>query len=167
MQRTTIYACSLERAFKAPMLGDVRRVHTGLGPMPALTHCTDDADWGLVGSTKRVHMAPTFGFGGGYASMDRVVAREENVRWQIEVSDFQSWMLGFTRFVGEWETREIAPNQVEITYTYTLHADAPWLAPLQWAFAHTFWRVYMGQVLENVRQIAMDGAPFPHDRGGA
>jgi hypothetical protein len=164
VRRTTVYHCSLERAFKAPILGDVRQIHTGFGPMPAVTHCTDDADWGAVGSAKRVHMAPTLGFGGGFASMDRVLARVENERWTIEVSGFQGWMLGFTRFVGDWETRALAPGEVEIVYTYTLHAGAPWLAPLQWLFAHTFWWVYMGRVLENVRRLAESNGAFPHDR---
>lgn len=162
VQRTATYRCSLERAFKAPMLGDIRRVHTGLGPMPRVTHTTDDADWGRVGSRKRVFMGPTLGFAGGYASMDEVVERVEGVRWVIQVSDLQQWMFGFTRFVGTWETAERAPGEVAITYTYALHAGAPWLGPVQWVFSHTFWRIYMGQVLENVRKIAEGDEPFAH-----
>ena len=38
----TIYHCSLERAFKTPMLCDVSKVHTGFGIMPKVTHCTED-----------------------------------------------------------------------------------------------------------------------------
>lgn len=160
--RTATYRCSLERAFKAPMLGDIRRVHTGFGPMPRVTHTTDDADWGAVGSRKRVYMAPTLGFGGGFASLDAVLERVEGVRWTIQVSELQMWMLGFTRFVGTWETTERAPGAVAITYTYALHAGAPWLAPAQWLFGKTFWWVYMGRVLENVRTIAEGDAPFAH-----
>jgi 2-succinyl-5-enolpyruvyl-6-hydroxy-3-cyclohexene-1-carboxylate synthase len=33
----TIYHCSLERAFKTPMLCDVSKVHTGYGIMPKVT----------------------------------------------------------------------------------------------------------------------------------
>lgn len=162
VQRTTIFRCSLERAFQSPMLGDIRQVHTGFGPMPRVTHCTDDTGWARVGSTKHVHMAPTLGFAGGFASIDRVVERVENVRWTIEVSEFQQWMFGFNRFVGEWETRHRAPNEIEVVYTYTLHGGAAWLAPVQWLFAHTFWWIYMGRVLENVRKIAYANEPFAH-----
>lgn len=42
---TTIYNCSLERAFKTPMLCDVSKVHTGFGIMPKVTHCTNDENW--------------------------------------------------------------------------------------------------------------------------
>jgi hypothetical protein len=33
----TIFNCSLERAFKTPMLCDVSKVHTGFGVMPKVT----------------------------------------------------------------------------------------------------------------------------------
>jgi hypothetical protein len=39
VKETTIFNCSLERAFKTPMLCDVSKVHTGYGLMPAVTHC--------------------------------------------------------------------------------------------------------------------------------
>jgi hypothetical protein len=160
VRRTTVFECSLERAFKAPMLCDVTKVHTGFGLMPRVTHCTDDSTWGTVGGSKRIFMAPAFGFPGGEASMDRVLERIENERWVIEVSDFRGWMLGFTRFVGEWQTAELVPGTVQVVYTYTLHAGAPLLAPLQWLFAKTFWWVYMGRVLENVRALASGSEPF-------
>lgn len=39
---SAIFECSLERAFKTPMLCDVTKVHTGYGFMPRVTHCIDD-----------------------------------------------------------------------------------------------------------------------------
>ena len=160
VRRVTIYRCPLERAFRAPMLGELTHVHTGFGLMPRVTHCTEDTGWAAIGSSKKVFMAQNLGFGGGYASMDRVLERVENQRWAIEVSDFHGWMLGFTRFVGEWETREVAPGEVEVRYTYTLYGDSPWFAPARWLFAHTFWRLYMGRVLDNVRKIAYNDGPY-------
>lgn len=160
---STIFRCSLERAFKTPMLCDVSKVHTGFGPMPRVTHCTDDADWGRVGAKKRVFAARSWTFPGGEVSSDRVLERVENERWRIEVADFRTWMLGFTRFVGEWKTTALGPDEVRVDYTYTLHADATWLAPLQWLFARVFWPVYMRRVLENVRKMAYAGEPYQFD----
>ena len=51
---TTIYQCSLERAFKTPMLCDVSKVHTGFGIMPKVTHCMGDDNWGQPGYGKKV-----------------------------------------------------------------------------------------------------------------
>ena len=45
---STIYKCSLERAFKTPMLCDVTKVHTGYCLTPKVTHTTNDENWGKV-----------------------------------------------------------------------------------------------------------------------
>lgn len=49
---SSIYECSLERAFKTPMLCDITKVHTGFGFTPKVTHTTNDENWGKVGSSK-------------------------------------------------------------------------------------------------------------------
>ena len=57
---TAIYNCSLERAFKTPILCDVSKVHTGFGIMPKVTHCTEDENWGKPGFDKKVYAAKSF-----------------------------------------------------------------------------------------------------------
>ena len=157
---TTTYNCSLERAFKAPMLCDVSKVHSGYGIMPKVTHCTDDEHWGQPGFSKKVFVAKSLSQKGGWASVDKVIERIENKYWKIEVSDFKSWMLGFSRFEGEWKTTELEPNKILVEYSYTLHSDIALLYPLNWLFAKTFWKTYMKQVLENVRQLAYNNEPY-------
>lgn len=156
----TIYNCSLERAFKTPMLCDISKVHTGYGVMPKVTHCTEDESWGVPGSDKKIFVSKSLTQKGGWASVDRVIERKENVYWKIEVGDFQSWMLGFSKFTGEWKTTELEPNKIEIEYTYTLHSDVALLYPLNWIFTKTFWRIYMKRVLENIRQMTIDKEPY-------
>ena len=95
--------------------------------------------------------------------MDKVIERIENKYWKIEVSNFQSWMLGFSKFVGEWATTEMEPNKILIQYTYTLHSDGTLLYPLNWLFAKTFWRVYMKRVLENIRKMTADQEPYQYE----
>lgn len=159
----TIYHCPLERAFKAPMLCDISKVHTGFGIMPKITHCTEDEHWGQPGSSKKVFAAPSLTFRGGEASTDHVLERIENKYWKIEVRDFKSWMLGFTKFTGEWATTELEPGKIQIDYTYTLHAATPLLYPLNWLFAKTFWKIYMRRVLGNVRKLAEGNAQYLYD----
>ncbi len=103
----TTYNCSLERAFKTPMLCDVAKVHTGYGIMPKVTHCTEDENWGKPDYSKKVFVAKSHTYRGGEASTDKVLERIENKYWKIEVSNFKSWMLGFSKFVGEWKTTEL------------------------------------------------------------
>lgn len=160
---SSIYNCSLERAFKTPMLCDVSKVHAGYGIMPRITHTTDDEHWGKPGFSKRVFAAGSLTQKGGFISVDKVVERVENKYWKIEVSDFQSWMLGFSKFTGEWQTTEIEKNKIQIEYTYTLHSNTALLYPLNWLFAKTFWKAYMKRVLENIRQLAYSSEPYLYD----
>ncbi len=157
---TTIYNCSLERAFKTPMLCDVAKVHTGFLVMPKVTHTTDDKDWGKPGSSKKIFVAKSLTQPGGWGSVDKVIERVENKYWKIEVSDFKGWMLGFSKFVGEWQTTELEPNKILIEYTYTMHSDIALFYPLNWLFTKTFWRVYMKRVLENIRKMAYKNEPY-------
>lgn len=158
----TIYNCSLERAFKTPMLCDISKVHTGFGIMPKVTHCTEDKDWGKPGGIKKVFVAKSLTYKGGEASTDKVIERIENKYWKIEVSDFKSPMLGFSKFVGEWNTTEIEPNKILIEYTYTMHSDSALLYPLNWLFTKIFWRIYMKRVLENIRKLAYGNEPYQY-----
>lgn len=160
---SNIYHCSLERAFKSPMLCDITKVHTGYGVMPRVTHCTDDKNWGQPGATKKVFVAKSMTQKGGFASVDKVIKRIENKYWKIEVSDFQAWMLGFYKFTGEWQTTELEKDRILIEYTYTLYSNNPLLYPLSWLFATTFWNIYMKRVLENIRQLTIDKAPYQYD----
>ena len=157
---TTIFNTTLQRAFKTPMLCDVSKVHTGYGIMPKVTHCTNDEHWGQPGFSKKIFVAKSFSQKGGWASVDKVIERIENKYWKIEVGEFQSWMLGFSKFVGEWQTTEIEKDKILVEYTYTLHSNLILLYPLNWLFAKIFWKTYMKRVLENVRQIAYKNEPY-------
>jgi hypothetical protein len=139
----TIYHCSLDRAFKTPILCDVSKVHTGFGLMPKITHCTEDENWGKPGFSKKIFAAGSLVSKAGEVSTDKVIERIENRYWKIEVANFKAWMLGFSRFVGEWQTTELEPNKILIEYTYTLHSDYVLLYPLNWLFAQIYWRIYM------------------------
>ena len=156
----TIYNCSLERAFKTPMLCDVSKVHTGFGIMPKVTHCSEDENWGKPGFCKKVYAAKSLTQKGGWASVDKVIERRENEYWKIEVSQFQAWMLGFTKFVGEYETKELEPNKIEVIYTYNMHSESPIFYPLNWLFTNTFWKIYMKQVIANIRKMIAENEPY-------
>lgn len=131
--------------------------------MPKVTHCTDDENWGKSGSVKKVFVAKSLTQKGGFASVDKVIERVENAYWKIEVSDFQAWMLGFYKFVGEWKTTEIEPNKIQIDYTYTLHSNGVLLYPFNWIFTKLFWRTYMKHVLRNIRKMADNKEPYLYE----
>lgn len=159
---TAIYHCSLERAFKTPMLVDVAKVHTGFGLMPKITYCTEDSHWGQIGSSKKVYAAASLTQKGGYVSEDHVLERVENKYWRIKVNNFQSWMLGFYEFEGVWKTSMLQNQQIRIDYTYILRAKGLALIPLQWFFAKIFWKAYMKKVLMNIEHLIDQNEPYKY-----
>lgn len=155
-----IYHCPLEQAFKTPMLCDIAKVHTGFLISPRITHCTNDEHWGQPGYAKNVYAAKSLTQKGGLFSTDKVIERIENQYWKIEVGEFKTWSMGFTKFVGEWTTTKTSENAVLVTYTYTLHANQPLLYPFNWLFTKIFWRVYMHRVLNNIQQMIASNEPY-------
>ena len=129
---STIYKCSLERAFKTPMLCDVSKIHTGFGIMPKVTHTTDHKDWGKPGSCKKVYVAKSITQKGGFASVDNLIERKENQYWIIQVDNFQSWMLSFYKFVGRWEMKkyELTTHTVYILTIFYFSLFVGFLAKL-------------------------------------
>ncbi len=158
----TLYSCSLERAFKTPMLCDVSKVHTGFGMMPKVTHCTNDESWGKPGGSRKIHIAKNISFKGGESSLDTVIERIENKYWKIEVTDFKFGAMGFKKFVGEWAVMELEPNKVQVTYSYTMHSKYGILFPAHWLLTKTFWRTYMKRVLRIIHGLAQSNEPYKH-----
>ena len=157
---SNIYNCSLERAFKNPMLCDITKVHTGYGFTPKVTHTTEDDEWGKMGSTKKIFVAKSILQKGGFASVDKVLERVENKYWKIQVDEFQSWMAGFYKFIGEWKTTQIEEGRVLVEYDYSLYANKPQFYLINWLFAKLFWKKYMKRVLNNIEVMAYNKEPY-------
>lgn len=157
---TDILNCDLTHAFKTPMLCDVTQIHTGYGLMPRITHVEDDENWGQIGSSKRIFAAKSFSQPGGFVSMDHIVDRIENKKWHIRVDTFQSWMLGFYKFEGLWETQEISQSEIQIKYIYYLYGKGLLWIPFQWLFARLFWKKYMKHVFQNVAMLINNHIPL-------
>ena len=158
-----IFHCSLERAFKSPMLCDVTKVHSGWLMMPKVTHCEGDATWGRTNGSRRVFIQGNFFYKGGEAALDTVLERTENRYWKIEISNLRYFLFGITRLQGEWATKEIEKERIEVTYSYTLFSNEWALYPLHWFIVKVIWRRYMRHVMENVRVLAYSSATYTHD----
>lgn len=163
LKTSSIFNCSLERAFKTPMLCDITKVHTGFLFSPKVTHTTNHENWGKVGFSKKVFAVPSLLNKKAYIFDDKVLERIENKYWKIEVSNFQNYMFGFTKFIGIWETTEIEANKIQVDYSYELHADNFIFYPLNWLFAKLFWKVYMKRVLGNIKVMTENTEPYLFD----
>lgn len=160
---TAIFDTTLERAFKTPMLCDITKIHTGYGLTPRVTHCTEDETWGKAGGSRKVFMAKTLMFKGGESSLDKVLERKENEYWKIEISDFKTWSMGFEKFQGEWFTTPLPDDKVQVRYRYTMFSNSRIFYPFHWLFTKLVWRNYMRHVLENIRYLTINDAPYLHE----
>jgi len=142
------------------MLCDITKVHTGYGFTPKVTHTTEDDEWGKMGSTKKIFVAKSILQKGGFASVDKVLERVENKYWKIQVDEFQSWMAGFYKFIGEWKTTQIEEGRVLVEYDYSLYANKPQFYLINWLFAKLFWKKYMKRVLNNIEVMAYNKEPY-------
>lgn len=117
---STIYECSLERAFKTPILCDVTKVHTGFGIMPKIIHTIRNENWGKIGSNNNIFTAKSLTQKRGFSSVDRILERNGNQYWKFLVDNFQSWVLDFNIFVREWKTTQLENSKilVEISILY-------------------------------------------------
>ncbi len=107
-----------------------------------------------------MYTAKSFSQKGGWISNDTVLERIDNQYWKIEVGNFQSWMLSFTKFVGEWETAELEPSKIQIDYRYTMHSSNFLIYPLCWLFTKLYWKIYMKRVIENIRKMIENEEPY-------
>ncbi len=158
-----IFSCSIERAFKTPMLCDISAVHRGYGFLPRATHCTDDETWGRIGGSRMVHFASTQFNKKGAGALDTIIDRIENKYWKIEVTEFEMFAFGFNKFIGEWETEKMADGQIRVVYTYNLVTQNILAYPFQWLFTKIIWRAYMKHVIRIIKQLAEDGTEYVHD----
>ncbi len=157
---TAIFNCSLERAFKTPMLCDVTKVHTGYGPMTRCVSVSQDKTWGQIGGSRRVLMEPNFFFKEGQEALDVVLERVENKYWKIEIRDFKYASLGFEKFQGEWYTKENKNGSVEVIYVYTLFSNKILAYPFHWLFTKLFWRNYMKHAMHQIQELAYNNEPY-------
>lgn len=154
------FKCSLERAFKTPMLCDVTKVHSGFLFMPRVTHCTEDENWGKTGGSRKVFMEKNIFFKGGEAALDTVLIRKENKYWKIEISDFKMPFIGIEKLQGEWEVQENEKGTVQVIYTYHLFSKHSWMYLFHWYFTKTIWKMYMKHAMENIREMAYINEPY-------
>lgn len=160
--KTTITAdfnCSVERAFKAPMLCDILKVHTGYQFMPKAVKVYKDEDWGQAGKSKEVVFAKSIASPSEMVLKDVVLERKENEYWKIEVSNPSGRLLFFSKFIGEWQVNSKGSSP-QITYTYTLVYESGFWTPFAGLFVRLVWKPYMGNVMKNVKRLAESNEVF-------
>lgn len=154
------FHCSLERAFKTPILGDATQFLVGYGPVPAVVAFTHDGSWGRPGGQRIPHSAKNFLSKGGEIGVDEVYVRQENQYWKWGVAEFRQWSMGFTEFQGELFFEEVSTNNINVRWIYSLYSNSALAYPFHWLFGNIFWKGQMKKAIRKMKTYAESDAPF-------
>ncbi|MCB9284156.1 MAG: hypothetical protein H6563_08805 [Lewinellaceae bacterium] len=160
--RSTFH-CSLERAFKTPILGDATLFLVGYGPVPAVERFTQDLSWGKPGGKRIPISAKNFLSKGGEIGVDEVYVREEDKYWKWGVAEFRQWSMGFTEFQGELFFTKNADHSVNVRWVYSLYSKSRLAYPFHWLFGHIFWKGQMKIAIQKMKAYAESEAPFLYE----
>ena len=158
-----VFNCSLERAFKTPILGDATQFLVGYGPVPAVEKFTKDGTWGRPGGTRIPHSAKNFMSKGGEVGLDKIYAREENSYWNWGIAEFYQWSMGFTEFRGELFFKETDVNVIHVRWVYALYSKRFLAYPFHWFFANVFWKGQMRIAIQHMKKYAESDFEFLYD----
>lgn len=157
-----IFNCSLERAFKTPILGDATKYLCGYGPIPAVERFVKDETWGKVGGSRIPIFKKNFFFKGGKFGFDEVFERIENIYWKWGVSQLGALLFFTTHNIGEWWCTLNNNNTITVTYKYTYYAKNMFTQPFNWLFVKLFWRPFMKKAMQQMKIFAESKAPFSY-----
>ncbi|MEL6672819.1 MAG: hypothetical protein AAFR61_11530 [Bacteroidota bacterium] len=155
-----IFYCSLERAFKTPILGDATQYLVGYGPVPAVVGFKEDETWGRVGGTRIPLSQNTLFAQGGPIGLDRIYSREENRYWEWGVAEFYQPSMGFSEFRGQLWVEQKAENEIHVRWVYTLHSGIAILYPFHWFFTQVFWKGQMKVGIQRMKAFAESDQAF-------
>lgn len=157
------FNCSLERAFKTPILGDATRFLVGYGIIPAVVKFTEDETWGKPGGQRIPHSAKNLVSKGGEIGVDEIYVREENQYWQWGVAEFRQWSMGFTEFKGELFFQEEKDSLIQVRWVYTLYSKSIPAYPFHWLFGKVFWKGQMKVAIQKMKAYAESDAAFLYE----
>lgn len=154
---TETFNCSLETAFKTPILGDATKTLTGYGIIPPVSHFTEDETWGQVNGSRMPHSAKSLLSKGGEIGLDVILAREENKYWKWQVTDFRQWSMGFSKFQGEFFFQQLNETQVSVRWVYSLSSKNILAYPFHYFFTKVIWNGNMKGAIKRMKTIAESG----------
>lgn len=157
------FNCSLERAFKTPILGDATQFLVGYGMIPAVVKFTEDETWGKVGGRRIPHAAKSIASKGGPIGLDEIYKRKENEYWQWGVAKFYQPSMGFREFRGELFFEEKEEGVVHVRWVYTLFSNSFLAYPFHWLFTKVLWRGQMKLGIQHMKTYAESDAEFLYE----
>ena len=159
-----VFDCSLERAFKAPILGDATKFMKGYLFQPPVTGFEEDKTWGQVNGIRYPINNGNLLVKKGRMFKDVILERVENKYWKWTIYDFEFKTLFFiSNAIGEWYVEAINENKIEVTYIYTFYSQNRLYSPLTWLLVNIQIRGIMKRAIKGIKEQALSNEPFIYE----
>lgn len=159
-----IFNCSVERAFKAPILGDATKFLDGYLFQPGVTGFEEDETWGTPNGIRYPVTEGNLFVKKGRLFTDKILERNENKYWKWTVYDFLTSALFFAnKGIGEWTVVEIDKGRIEVTYKYTYYSKNSLLQPVNWLFVHIQLKGMMKRAMAGIKKQAESEDEFIYE----
>jgi hypothetical protein len=162
---TDVFKCTLDRAFKTPMLGDATKILIGPGGFQLVVGFANDETWGIPGGS-RVPIATGFLFiKPARHGFDQIFVRDENKYWKWGVSKFGTPLFFFSvENCGEWWVSDNHNGAISVKWKYTWFSTNMLTHPINWLFVKLFWSAVMKKGMANIKQMAESETPYIYNK---
>jgi len=157
----TTFNCSLERAFKAPILGDATKYLDGHFLQPPVVGFEDDETWGEVGGYRYPVTKGNLFLKKGRIFKDEILERIENKSWKWTIYNFEVNSLFFaSKAIADWQVKELSVGRYEVSYSYEFYANNFFLQAINWCFMHLQYKGMMKKALKGIKAFAESDQEF-------
>jgi len=159
-----IFNCSLERAFKAPILGDATKFLDGYLLQAPIIGFEEDETWGQINGIRYPVVKGNLLMKKGRIFKDEIIGRIENKSWNWMVYNFSTGSLFFCKKgIGTWQVQKIEKDKIAVKYKYSYYSKNIFLHPINYLFVKIQIRGMMKKALSGIQKQAESDNPFYYE----
>ncbi len=159
-----VFNCSLDRAFKSPILGDATQYLNGYFLQPPVVGFEEDETWGKVEGYRFPITNGNLVLKQGRIFKDKILERVENKSWKWVIYNFEVNSLFFAeKAIATWKVKYLDENKYEVEYSYEFYARNMFLQPVNWLFMHLQYKGMMNKALSAIKAFAESKQGFLYD----
>lgn len=149
------FSCAIDRAFKAPILGDATQFLNGYLLQPPVIGFEEDESWGEVGSIRYPVTNGNLWMPKGRIFTDKILEKDPDRKWKWIIYDFKVPLMFFAaKAIGEWKVKEARENIISVKYSYTFYSKNRFYHLFTILFALMQWKGMMKKALKGIKKQA-------------
>lgn len=165
IELTDEFLCSVDRAFKAPILGDATKFLNGYLFQPPVVHFEEDETWGEVGGIRYPVTNGNLFMPKGRIFTDKILEKDNNKIWRWMICDFKVPMMFFAKkAIGEWEVKPGKENKIAVRYSYTFYSKNIFYHLFTVLFGLIQWKGMMKKAIKGIKKQAERNERFVYEK---